>query len=107
MFRLADRIIVLRRGSVLAELDPRGTHPDDVAALLSGQQIDSSARRQLTRLHGLADSLVSAAPSWSLSLILSALGSALGVEQACIHVRRGSRLRCAAVLGLSADRVAR
>jgi len=42
----------------------------------SGQQVDSSARRQLTRLHGLTDGLVSADPSSSLSLILSALGAA-------------------------------
>ena len=53
MFRLADRIVVLRHGRVAAEVDPATVHPDDVAALLSGQEVDSSARRQLTRLHGL------------------------------------------------------
>ena len=42
------------------------THPDDVVALISGQQTDSSARRQLSRLHGLADRLASADPSSSL-----------------------------------------
>jgi signal transduction histidine kinase/ABC-type multidrug transport system ATPase subunit len=106
MFRLADRIVVLRRGSVVAELDPRGTHPDDVAALLSGQQVDSSARRQLTRLHGLADRLVSADPSSSLSLILSALGSALGSDMVCIHVVRGQSLVCAAALGFAPGQIA-
>jgi ABC-type multidrug transport system ATPase subunit len=106
MFRLADRIIVLRHGSVVAELDPRGTHPDDVAALLSGQQVDSSARRQLTRLHGLADRLVSADPSSSLSLILSALGSALGSDMVCIHVVRGQSLVCAAALGFAPGQIA-
>jgi len=55
MFRMADRIIVLRQGRIAGELDPRVTHPDDLAALQSGQEIGSSARRQLTRLHGLAD----------------------------------------------------
>ena len=55
IFRLADRIVVLRDGRTVADLDPDGTHPDDLAALLSGQEIDSSARGQLTRLHGLAD----------------------------------------------------
>src|SRR6266568_482692 len=75
MFRLADRIVVLRQGRIVADLRPADTHPDDVVALLSGQQIDSSARRQLTRLHGLTDRLVSADPSSSLSLILSALGA--------------------------------
>jgi signal transduction histidine kinase/ABC-type multidrug transport system ATPase subunit len=106
MFRLADRIVVLRRGSVVAELDPRGTHPDDVAALLSGQQVDSSARRQLTRLHGLADRLVSADPSSSLSLILSALGAALGSDMVCIHVVTGQSLVCAAALGFTSGQIA-
>ena len=84
MFRLADRIVVLRQGRVVADLRPADTHPDDVVALLSGQQIDSSARHQLTRLHGLTDRLVSANPSSSLTLILSALGAAL-VQRAAVH----------------------
>ena len=100
MFRLADRIVVLRRGRVVAEVVPHQAHPDDVVALVAGQQVDSSARRQLTRLHGLADRLVSAEPSSSLSLILSALGAALGSEQLCIHLASGDTLACAASLGL-------
>src|SRR6185437_1905816 len=71
-----------------------------VVALVSGQQVDSSARRQLSRLHGLADRLVSADPSSSLSLILSALGAALNSERLCIHLRTGDTLACAASLGL-------
>jgi signal transduction histidine kinase/ABC-type multidrug transport system ATPase subunit len=107
MFRLADRIVVLRHGQVIAELDPPATHPDDVAALLSGQQVDTSARRQLSRLHGLADRLVSAEPSSSLSLILATLGSALGTEQVCIHVvTGGSSLVCAASLGFAPAEIA-
>jgi signal transduction histidine kinase/ABC-type branched-subunit amino acid transport system ATPase component len=99
MFRLADRIVVLRQGRILADLRPVDTYPDDVVALLSGQEVDSSARRQLTRLHGLTDRLVSAEPSSSLSLILSALGSALGSERLCIHVASDKTLHCAASLG--------
>ncbi len=106
MFRLADRIAVLRHGRVVAELEPARTHPDDLAALLSGQQVDSSARRQLTRLHGLADRLVSADPSSSLSLILSALGSALGAPKVCIHVVNGNTLVCAASLGFTVEEMA-
>ena len=106
MFRVADRIVVLRQGRVVADLDPRATHPDDVAALLSGQQVDTSARRQLTRLHGLADRLVSANPSSSLSLILSTLGAALGTEKVCIHVVSGQSLLCAASLGFEPGQVA-
>jgi signal transduction histidine kinase/ABC-type branched-subunit amino acid transport system ATPase component len=101
MFRLADRIVVLRHGRVVAEVKPSEVHPDDVVALVSGQDTDSSARRQLTRLHGLADRLVSADPSSSLSLILSALGAALGSERLCIHLLQGDELVCAASLGMS------
>ncbi|HMH93243.1 MAG TPA: ATP-binding cassette domain-containing protein, partial [Streptosporangiaceae bacterium] len=103
MFRLADRIVILRHGQVAAEVRPDEVHPDDVLALLSGQQVGSTARRQLTRLHGLADDLVSADPSSSLSLILSALGAALGSERLCIHLLEGDSLACAASLGLPAD----
>ena len=100
MFRLADRIIVLRRGRVVAEVDPAESHPDEVSALLSGQPVDVSARRQLSRLHNLSDQLASAAPSSSLSLILGALGAALGIDQLCVHVDEGPVLRLAGALGL-------
>jgi signal transduction histidine kinase/ABC-type multidrug transport system ATPase subunit len=86
MFRLADRIVVLRYGRIVAEVSPSEVHPDDVVALMSGQAVDSSARRQLTRLHRLTGRLVSSDPSSSLSLILSALGAALGSERLCIHL---------------------
>jgi signal transduction histidine kinase/ABC-type branched-subunit amino acid transport system ATPase component len=101
MFRLADRIVVLRHGRVAADLEVKVTHPDDVVALISGQQVDSSARRQLSRLQGLVDRLSSADPSSSLPLILSALGTALGSDQLSIHLREGSRLRAGAFQGLS------
>jgi len=106
MFRLADRILVLRQGRIVADLDPLSTHPDDVVALLSGQPVDSTARRQLTRLHGLADRLVSADPSSSLSLIVSALGAALGTEQLCMHLVRDQTLICAASLGFAPGQLA-
>ena len=99
MFRLADRIVVLRQGRIVADLRAADTHPDDVVTLISGQQVDTSARHQITRLHGLTDRLVSANPSSSLSLILSALGSALGSERLCIHLATDRTLYCAASLG--------
>jgi signal transduction histidine kinase/ABC-type multidrug transport system ATPase subunit len=106
MFRMANRILVLRHGRLAGELDPRVSHPDDLAALQSGQEIGSSARRQLTRLHGLADRLISADPASSLSLILSALGSALSVERICIHVVSGQSLVCEAALGFAPEEIA-
>jgi signal transduction histidine kinase/ABC-type multidrug transport system ATPase subunit len=105
MFRLADRVVVLRQGRIVADLDRRSTHPDDVVALLSGQQVDATARRQLTRLHGLADRLVSADPSSSLSLILSALGAALGTQRLCIHLVSDQALVCEASLGFAAGQL--
>jgi signal transduction histidine kinase/ABC-type multidrug transport system ATPase subunit len=100
MFRLADRIIVLRHGRVAADVDPSTAHPDEVAALLSGQEPDLLARRQLTRLHGLTSRLVAADPSSSLSLILSALGAALGSHRLCIHLAAELELECAASIGV-------
>src|SRR6266702_4520401 len=105
MFRLADRIVVLRQGRIVADLRPADTHPDDVVALVSGQQVDSSARRQLTRLHGLTDRLVSADPSSSLSLILSALGAALSSERLSIHLVSDRTLFCAASLGFTSGQL--
>jgi signal transduction histidine kinase/ABC-type multidrug transport system ATPase subunit len=101
MFRLADRIAVLRQGRIIADVDPATTHPDDIVALMAGQAVDGSARRQLDRLGGLVDQLTAADPSSSLSLILSALGSALGTDQACIHLVDGRSLRAAATLGFT------
>jgi ABC-type multidrug transport system ATPase subunit/signal transduction histidine kinase len=100
MFRLADRIVVLRHGRVVTEVSPSEVHPDDVMALVSGQPVDSSARFQLTRLHGLAGRLVSSDPSSSLSLILSALGAALGSERLAIHLVEDGGLVRAASLGM-------
>jgi signal transduction histidine kinase/ABC-type multidrug transport system ATPase subunit len=86
MFRIAERVVVLRHGRVVTEIKPHDSHPDDVAALLAGGTVDGSARRQLTRLHGLADSLAVADPSSGLALIISALAAALNLERSRIDV---------------------
>ena len=100
MFRLSDRIVVLRHGRVVSEVSTDEVHPDDVMALIAGQAVDSSARRQLTRLHGLTGRLVSSDPSSSLSLILSALGAALGSERLCIHLVDDGQLTRTASFGV-------
>ena len=62
--------------------------------------MDSSARRQSApACTAWLDRLASADPSSSLSLILSALGAALGTERLCIHLlERPDTLVCAASL---------
>ncbi|HEY5334987.1 MAG TPA: ATP-binding cassette domain-containing protein, partial [Mycobacteriales bacterium] len=100
MFRLADRIVVLRHGQVVADDLASTRHPDEIVALMSGQPVDSSPRRQLDRLHSLVGQLTSAAPSSSLPVILSALGTALAADQLCIHLLDGNRLRLMAAVGL-------
>ena len=101
MFRLADRIVILRRGRVISTVRPEDSHPDEVAAILSGQALDDSARRQLTRLQSLSDQLASAEPSSSLGLIMSALGAALGIDQVCVHVKAGQAMTMTASTGLT------
>lgn len=90
MFRIASRIVVLRDGHVVAEIQPHDSHPDDVAALLAGGTIDGSARRQLIRLHGLADNLAVSDPSSGLALIISALAAALNLDRSRIDVVRAN-----------------
>lgn len=101
MFRMADRIIIMRRGRIVGEVRPEESHPDEVAGLLSGQPPDGSARSQLSRLNSLAGQLASAAPSSSLSLILSALRAALGTGAVCVHERNGPVLQLAGSAGLT------
>ena len=86
VFALADRIAVLRSGRIVAEVTPLEVHPDDVVALMSGIETDSSARRQLRRLHSLVEQLADVEPAASLPLIVSAMTEALGVSQLCVHL---------------------
>ncbi|MGH9105651.1 MAG: ATP-binding cassette domain-containing protein [Acidimicrobiales bacterium] len=100
VFHLADRILVLHRGRVAADLVPSETHPEDVVAIMSGHAPDATARRQLARLQSLVDQLASAEPSSSLPLINSALASALSLERLCIHLIEDRSLRLVAADGL-------
>jgi signal transduction histidine kinase/ABC-type multidrug transport system ATPase subunit len=86
VFDLADRILVLRHGHVVADVTPVESHPDDIIAMMSGVETDSSARKQLHRLHSLMDQLSDVEPSASLPLIVSAIATALDQPQVCVHL---------------------
>lgn len=100
VFHLTDRVLVLRRGRIVADLRTAETHPDEVVAVMAGHQPDTTARHQLSRLQALVDQLGSANPASNLPLIISALGAALGVEQLCIHLLEDDSLRLVAATGL-------
>jgi ABC-type multidrug transport system ATPase subunit/signal transduction histidine kinase len=83
---LADRVLVLRGGVIVANLPTVEITPDDLAAAMSGIQVDSTARRQLRRLHSLVDQLAEVEPSRTLPLIVSAMAAALDQERLCVHL---------------------
>jgi signal transduction histidine kinase/ABC-type branched-subunit amino acid transport system ATPase component len=86
VFALADRVVVLRDGRVVAEVSPLEVHRDDIVALMSGIEMDSMARRQLQRLRSLVDQLSDVEPAASLPLIVSAMAAALDQEMLCVHL---------------------
>ena len=49
VFALADRIIVLRDGRVVADVSPVEVQRSDIVALMSGVEVDSIASRQIRR----------------------------------------------------------
>ena len=86
VFTLADRIVVLRDGAVVADVSPVELQRSDLAALMSGVEADSVASRQIRRLQSLADQLSEAEPAASLPLIVSAMAGALEVDMLCVHL---------------------
>ena len=107
VFTLADRIVVLRDGAVVADVSPVEVQRSDLVALMSGVEVDSIASRQIRRLQSLADQLSEAEPAASLPLIVSAMAGALEVDMLCVHLLEttGSRrvLRRLAATGLPAE----
>lgn len=105
VFDIADRIVVLRHGRAVADLYSAETHPDDVVALITGADVESSAGRQLRRLHSLAEQLADADESAVLPLTVSSLSGALSTDRLAIFMVAGSAggnvLRCSASLHLS------
>jgi signal transduction histidine kinase/ABC-type multidrug transport system ATPase subunit len=105
---LADRIVVLRRGRVVATPSAGELHPDDLLAVMAGAEVETTARRQLRRLRDLVDQLGQDQASAALPVVVSAAGAALGQERLCVHlldepVDGPPHLRSAAAVGLSAD----
>jgi signal transduction histidine kinase/ABC-type multidrug transport system ATPase subunit len=86
VFALADRLLVLRHGRIVANVSPAEVHTDDVAALMSGIESESTARRQLNRLKSLVDQLSAADPAASLPLVVSATAAALDQDMLCVHL---------------------
>jgi ABC-type branched-subunit amino acid transport system ATPase component len=106
VFSLADRIVVLRQGRVVADVSPMEVQRADVVALMSGMETDSMAQRQLQRLRSLVDQLSDVEPAASLPLIVSAMAAALDQEMLCVHLLDTSTdepvLRRSAAFGLPA-----
>jgi signal transduction histidine kinase len=86
VFALADRVVVLRDGRLVADVSSLEVHRDDIVALMSGIEMDSMARRQLQRLRSLVDQLSDIEPAASLPLIVSAMAAALDQEMLCVHL---------------------
>lgn len=86
VFGLADRIVVLRQGRVVADTSPLEVQRADLVALMSGIEMDSAARRQLDRLRSLADQLSDVEPAASLPLIVSSMAAALEQDMLCVHL---------------------
>jgi signal transduction histidine kinase/ABC-type multidrug transport system ATPase subunit len=107
VFTLADRIVVLRDGAVVADVSPVEVQRSDLVALMSGVEADSIASRQIRRLQSLADQLSEAEPAASLPLIVSAMAGALEVDMLCVHLLETTSgrpvLRRLAATGLSAE----
>ena len=105
VFDIADRIVVLRHGCLVADVRSAETHPDDVVALITGADVESTAGRQLRRLHSLAEQLADADESAVLPLTVSSLSGALSTERLAIFLAGGSTggdvLRCSASLNLA------
>jgi signal transduction histidine kinase/ABC-type multidrug transport system ATPase subunit len=111
VFALADRVVVLRDGRVVADTSPLEVRRDDIVALMSGIEMDSMARRQLQRLRSLVDQLSDVEPAASLPLIVSAMSAALDQEMLCVHLLESPDggdpiLRRSAAVGLRAPLLA-
>jgi len=103
VFALADRVVALRHGRLVGDVSTVEAHADDVLAMMSGMNVDSVARRHLARLSSLVDQLAEVEPSASLPMIVSAMSTAFGQLQLCVHLggAEGRPLMLGASVGMS------
>ncbi len=104
VFRVADRVVVMRQGMVTASASRQELNPDDLAALISGVRVDTTASQQLRVLYSLVDQLAAADPSVALPLTVTAMANALSAEMLSVFLTDPSHpgeLVRSAVIGLS------
>ena len=107
---LADRVLALRHGRLVADVTTVELTTDDLVALMSGVESGSAAQRHLTQLSGLVDQLADHEPSASIPLIVSAIATALGQQQLSVHLvdaQDRTMLQLRAGVGLSANVIGR
>lgn len=106
MLRVAGRVVVLHKGRIAGSVRPPDAHAEEVVAMMAGQPVESSARRQLGRLGALVDQLAGGSGAGNLPVILSALSTAVGAHLVCLHLVDAQSLVLAGQLGLSARQAA-
>ena len=86
VFEVADRIVVLRHGGCVGDLRRAEIQVDDVVALITGTDVDTSAAQQIRRLHSLSEQLAEADRSSVLPLTVSSLSGALNVDRLAVFL---------------------
>jgi len=103
--RLADRVLVLRRGGIAAEVAHERATPEDLAELIAGGEPARSARRQLQQLAALADQIAHGGSGSAVEAIVAACSAALGTAPvaALVGDERGGALQLVAAVGLAPE----
>lgn len=83
---LADRVLALRHGRLVADATTVELTTDDIVSLMSGLESGVSARRHLVQLSDLVDQLSDVEPSAALPLIISAIANTFTQQQFCVHL---------------------
>lgn len=106
VFRVADRVIVMRQGQLTADVSRQELHPDDLASLISGVRVDTTASQQLRLLSSLDDQISAAEPSMALPITVTAMAHALSTQMLCVYLTNDEspgQLVRTAVIGLHGE----